>query len=537
MTHTTHRRSYARIVWLVPLLVLACGGSDEEGESENPAEDVTPPITTATPPGGAFPGAQTVKLTSNEAATIYYTLDGSVPVIGAPNTLSGPSPVNGLAVNTSPTQIRFFGVDAAGNEEALRTHAYVIDTTAPVVSIVGPAPAAFGLMTTQTISWQSTEAGTYTVEAGGTGTPGSGFVIEVGTVAASSTKATSVNGWELSSVATTPLRIFVSDAATNVGSVAVDLDRKETSTIPMTPLTSGMAVAPDGASLFLSWRDAHEVAQYDIDPTSPNYEQQIAGISVGMQPGDLAITPDGARLYVGHLIGLDEIETGSQGVETISIPGVDRILDVAIAPDASRAYVARSGILFAVDIDSESPQFHSAVPVVSNNPLFTSAYLAATPDGRFLLVAWTGFNAYSLAIVDIDPESPTLHTVIATPVPTLAGIATQPTTSNDGAFGYIATSTGALARVNFSQSPIAIDRVNTAVNPALTLVMADDEQLLVVNSSGMFIVDPESLASLHGIFSPFLTRVGAMSPGGADAYLLRAEFPGVSQFLWTVPLE
>src|SRR6266702_864407 len=38
-----------------------------------------PPTTIASPPGGIYNVPQTVTLTNNEPATIYYTLDGSEP--------------------------------------------------------------------------------------------------------------------------------------------------------------------------------------------------------------------------------------------------------------------------------------------------------------------------------------------------------------------------------------------------------------------------------------------------------------------------
>ena len=41
--------------------------------------DVTPPITTAAPLGGTYNTAQSVTLTANEAAAIYYTTNGSIP--------------------------------------------------------------------------------------------------------------------------------------------------------------------------------------------------------------------------------------------------------------------------------------------------------------------------------------------------------------------------------------------------------------------------------------------------------------------------
>ncbi|MEM9598759.1 MAG: chitobiase/beta-hexosaminidase C-terminal domain-containing protein, partial [Acidobacteriota bacterium] len=87
--------------------------------------DTTPPTTTASPPGGSYGGPVSVTLSADEAATTYYTLDGSVPTTG--------SPVYGapLAV-TSDAVLSFFSVDAAGNVEGIRSETYTFPATSTV---------------------------------------------------------------------------------------------------------------------------------------------------------------------------------------------------------------------------------------------------------------------------------------------------------------------------------------------------------------------------------------------------------------------
>ncbi|CAM2010432.1 extracellular catalytic domain type 1 short-chain-length polyhydroxyalkanoate depolymerase [Acanthopleuribacter pedis] len=90
--------------------------------------DTTPPVTRANPAGGTFQQPVTVDLSVNEAATTYYSLDGSEPDTGA-------AVWNGPRVFNSTTTLRFFSVDGAGNREAVQTAVYRIDdgpdTTAP----------------------------------------------------------------------------------------------------------------------------------------------------------------------------------------------------------------------------------------------------------------------------------------------------------------------------------------------------------------------------------------------------------------------
>ncbi|NLH50967.1 MAG: hypothetical protein GX444_20520 [Myxococcales bacterium] len=96
--------------------------------------DGAAPTVTADPAAGVYGAAQTVVLSAidNTAGplTIYYTLDGSEPLIGDPLTLTGLSPVENLLVEAS-SEIKYFAVDAAGNIGAVETATYVIDPNIP----------------------------------------------------------------------------------------------------------------------------------------------------------------------------------------------------------------------------------------------------------------------------------------------------------------------------------------------------------------------------------------------------------------------
>ncbi len=97
--------------------------------------NTTPPTVTASPPGGSYSSAQSVTLTANEPATIYYTTNGSTPTTSSP-VYSSP-----ISISTTTT-LKFFGRDAAGNSSPVSTQVYTI----------GPAtfPATHMSDTTQT---------------------------------------------------------------------------------------------------------------------------------------------------------------------------------------------------------------------------------------------------------------------------------------------------------------------------------------------------------------------------------------------------
>ena len=85
------------------------------------AADTTPPVATPSEPGGNYPGTQTITLSSNEAATIYYTLDGTDP------TLSGTRVQYAAPISISTTKtLKYYALDVPGNASAVQTQVYTI---------------------------------------------------------------------------------------------------------------------------------------------------------------------------------------------------------------------------------------------------------------------------------------------------------------------------------------------------------------------------------------------------------------------------
>src|SRR5689334_2068852 len=114
----------------------------------NAPPDTTPPIVTASPVGGTYNTAKSVTLTANEPSTIYYTTDGSTPTT-ASTRYTGPITIS------STTTLKFFGVDTAGNQEAVQTQTYVIDTTPPTVTA---SPGGGTYNTAKSVTLSSTDS-------------------------------------------------------------------------------------------------------------------------------------------------------------------------------------------------------------------------------------------------------------------------------------------------------------------------------------------------------------------------------------------
>ena len=80
---------------------------------------MTPPTTTASPPGGSYDTPRFVTLSADETATIYYTTDGTNPDVNS-GTYAAPIPI------TATTILKFFARDAVGNSESIKTEVYSI---------------------------------------------------------------------------------------------------------------------------------------------------------------------------------------------------------------------------------------------------------------------------------------------------------------------------------------------------------------------------------------------------------------------------
>ncbi|MEA3202725.1 MAG: cytochrome c, partial [Thermoplasmata archaeon] len=107
--------------------------------------DTTAPVTTAdtTPtagPGGWYSGSVSVSLSAADlcsaSTSTYRSVDGGATTLGTTAFVSG------AGVHT----VAFHSVDGAGNVEATQTLTIRIDTVAPSVTLVDPAPGALYLL-------------------------------------------------------------------------------------------------------------------------------------------------------------------------------------------------------------------------------------------------------------------------------------------------------------------------------------------------------------------------------------------------------
>jgi hypothetical protein len=137
---TTSSSVYSSPIYISSSTTLKFIGKDTAGNispvfTQTYDIDTVAPMVTATPAGGTYSSTQSIILTANEPATIYYTRDGTTPTTSS-SLYSKPISIS------STTTLKYFAKDTAGNSGSIITQTYTIntvDTVAPSIAITAPA--------------------------------------------------------------------------------------------------------------------------------------------------------------------------------------------------------------------------------------------------------------------------------------------------------------------------------------------------------------------------------------------------------------
>jgi YVTN family beta-propeller protein len=121
-------------------------------------------------------------------------------------------------------------------------------------------------------------------------------------------------------------------------------------------------------------------------------------IAVGDQPGTIAITPAGDKLYVGIAGGQVQVVDISLGTvqTTISVGGSSGI---AITPDGTRAYVT-GGLIYVIDTST-----NSVTQSFSPGQELGAEYIVIKPDGSKAYVTANALFGGVVAVVDLSTNT------------------------------------------------------------------------------------------------------------------------------------
>jgi DNA-binding beta-propeller fold protein YncE len=178
----------------------------------------------------------------------------------------------------------------------------------------------------------------------------------------------------------------------------------------------GIVVSDDGKRAYVSNQRSDSVSVIDTDPASPRFHTALPvpdglGIRVGGMPRDLALDPVRPRLYVANergpgvsVIDLDSRRGSLHTVlATVSLAGAPPPYGVTVSADGGRIYVPCSAGGLAV-VDPVS------LTVATRIPTGGGIKFALSESGLRGFLLWPA----GVMVVDTDPTSATLHSVVAT---------------------------------------------------------------------------------------------------------------------------
>lgn len=209
-TPTTGSSVYSSAIPISATTTLKYFGRDTAGNSSSVqtqtytiTSDITPPIVTISPNAGTYNTTQSVTLSANETATIYYTTNGSVP------TTSSSVYSSAISISTTTT-LKYFGKDTAGNSSSVQTAVFTIDVTNPnpVTGLTVGTPTSM----TIPVSWTLSSSGDVANYEVAYSTNGTTYTVSSSTVASNATSYT-VTGLTQQTAYT--IRVVAIDQASN----------------------------------------------------------------------------------------------------------------------------------------------------------------------------------------------------------------------------------------------------------------------------------------------------------------------------------
>ena len=152
---------------------------------------------------------------------------------------------------------------------------------------------------------------------------------------------------------------------------------------------SGLAVSPDGASLYVSNRDSDNISALSINK-STGLLTLIGNIAAGDQPYNIVISPDGKYVYVANWVNASVSEysrdTTTGALTSIgSVAAKSKLMGLAISPDGNDVYGVGEGYMSFFDRNSETGVL---------TPM-TTAFMASGSGLRDIVVSNDGEGLYT----------------------------------------------------------------------------------------------------------------------------------------------
>lgn len=184
-----------------------------------------------------------------------------------------------------------------------------------------------------------------------------------------------VSTGQVSAVAATNTRAYLSNSATGTVTVVNTLDGTVVTTIAVGGNPVGIAVKPDGKFVYVANTNSISV----IDAATNTVSRTIA---LTITPTSMVIAPNGGTLYVGNATGkMAKVSTSTNKITGwVSAVGVTSVI---VSPDGKRVYATTPSGIVAYTVSTGTTKL---VAVAGTSP----TAIAASKDGKKLYVLTDG---------------------------------------------------------------------------------------------------------------------------------------------------
>jgi YVTN family beta-propeller protein len=220
--------------------------------------------------------------------------------------------------------------------------------------------------------------------------------------------------------------VYVIDTMTNEVSTVRLVDIRNGGPGIFPSLTSGLAAGPDGKRVYVAMGDL-----FMLDSAGNTVVARVPMDDPVDDPMNVAVAPDGSHVYVARTGSILVLDTATEKIVATIPAGVGRafLADIVITPDGKRAFLTGSlGFVSVIDLVSKS-----LMPTVELTPgrLLSPTGITVTPDGKHVYVA---SEEGIVTVLDVNAGLVEGTIVVGDESDQQRGIAITP----DGARAYVA---------------------------------------------------------------------------------------------------
>ncbi len=248
-----------------------------------------------------------------------------------------------------------------------------------------------------------------------------------------------------------------------------------------------IAISPDGHRAYVTNRNSHSVSVIDTAANTSIGDP----IAVGSGPYGIAVTPDGGRVYVvnrgGHSVSVIDATTNTvtgSPIEVIPYP-----VGIAISPDGRHAYVTN-------DKNNSVSVIDTATNMVVGPPITVGAgpfAVAFTPDGTRAYV--TNASGKSVSVIDTAT-----HSVVGGPIE-VGSLPLRIAITPDGKRAYVVNGVGnSVSVIDTSTNSTSGAEIMVGSFPIGISLTPDGSRAYVTNrdSRSMSVIDTASNSVVGG---------------------------------------